>query len=161
MQATRKSYFRQWTVYSCFLLLGLFFGLLLSNRMWSIVEYRIVPDEIVVQPPVGGTWCFPNTSLRGAEAVRAALVGKLHNNLGAKSTDSTLIETTIRQLKDSTDSYNLALLRTNRTHYEIVSRGNEANDITLATEEGAFYLYQIPERFHEKYDSLTDAYFKH
>jgi len=161
MQDTRKWDFRQWPVYSCFLLLGLFFGLLLSNRMWSILEYRIVPDEIVVQPPLSGTWCFPNTSLRGAETIRAALVGKLHNNSAAKSTDSTLIENTIRQLNDSTNSYNLKLLWTNRTHYKIVSCGSKVDDITLATEEEAFFLHQVPERFHEKYDSLADAYFKH
>ncbi|WP_206982076.1 hypothetical protein [Hymenobacter telluris] len=115
-----------------------------------------------MQPPLSGTtWCFPNTSLRGAEAVRAALVGKLHNNSAAKSSDSTLIQNTIRQLNDSTNSYTLALLRTNKTHYEIVSHGIEDEEITLATEEGTFYLHQIPERFHEKYDSLADAYFKH
>lgn len=156
--AMRSKRIDNWLGYPLLFVLGVAVGLLVAGYVWGKSQYQFVPREIVLQPPPpNSTWCFPNTSLRGAEAIRAALAGRLHKNYAAKSADSTLIETTIHQLNDSTDTYNLALLWTNKTHYEIVSRGVSDGDITLATEEGTFYLHQIPERFHEKYDSLVAA----
>ncbi|MBG8552101.1 hypothetical protein [Hymenobacter guriensis] len=149
----------RWLAYPLLLILGICMGLLAAAYYWSRSGHLLVPGEIVVQPPPqNATWCFPNTSLRGAVAVRTALQGRLHADASFRQADSSLVVATVRQLNDSAHHvYTLTLLRTGRAHYEILSQGDYGE--TMATEEGTFQLHRIPVRYHEKYDSLALAYF--
>jgi hypothetical protein len=142
-----------WLAFPLLFILGVATGLLIAGYVWSKSRYEYFPSEIVIKPPLpNATWCFPNSSLRGAENLRTELAGRLQE--GEVSADSALVSSTIKQHNDSTDAYRLVLLKTHGTRYEVLSQGISEGDLTLATEEGSYYLHRIPERFHEKYDSL-------
>lgn len=150
-----------WLGYPLLFILGIGTGVIAAGYEWSKNGYLAVPQEIVVAPPPSNiTWCFPNTSLRNAVRVRAALAGRLHENASSKKVDSLMVVATIKRLNDSMQldhaTYPLTLLRHRGQRYEVLVQGI-GGELTLATEEGTYYLHQIPERFHEHYDSLVRA----
>jgi hypothetical protein len=143
-----------WLYCVCSLALGVCIGLLLAWQLWTVVEYRLLPTEIVIKPPASNTtWCFPNTSLRGAEKVQRLLRGRLHPDHSALQADSQRVAEAVRQVNQESSIYRLWLLRTRGARYDILAQGTY--ELTLATEKGNFYLQPIPVRFVERYDSLA------
>lgn len=139
--------------------IGLLVGLLLAwNIVITVQEYRLIPTEIVIKPPpVNTSWCFPNTSLRGAEKVQQLLRGRLHVGKRAVQADSQTVADAVRISNLNDPPYHLWVLGSLGEHYTILSQG--AYELTLATEKGNFYLMRIPTRFDAKYDSLVDVRF--
>lgn len=147
------------------LVLGFASGLLSAGCIGIKVRYELVPAEIVVAPPPpNASWCFPDVAFTGAEKFRKNLTKQLSATQSAQYSDTMLnrsMESTIQQDELGREGYyQLNLLAVTPQHFAVIAMPHWEADpsrYTLLTEQGYFYLYAIPKRRHEKYDSLASA----
>ena len=149
----------RWVTFPLLLILGFAGGFISAGYGWVKSGYQFLPSEIIVKPPPpNATWCFPDMGFAGALSFQKELAAQMHQSQLHQYNDS-IMRSSIRACIANGDSaFALHLLHVSPTHFQVVSTSagglTPFNNYTLVTESGCHYLYPIPKKRSNDYDSL-------
>lgn len=155
----------KWVTFPLLLILGFAGGFISAGYGWAKSGYQFLPTEIVIKPPPSNmTICFPDIGFPGALHFQKELAVQMRKS-HLRQYNESIIKSSIRACVAKDDSaFQLHLLHVNSEHFQVVSTATESsvpyNNYTLVTESGCYYLYPIPKKRSNDYDSLIQKRWK-
>ncbi|WP_210521481.1 hypothetical protein [Hymenobacter terricola] len=153
----------KWVTFPLLLILGFAGGFISAGYGWAKSGYQFLPSEIIIKPPPPGTtWCFPDVGFSRAEKFKRNLDERMASTHLGRYNDS-IVRSSIDGINtDGLCSYYLMNVGPKRFNVIFTARGGFTphSNYTLVTETGCYYLYPIPKRRSNDYDSLFQEWMK-
>jgi hypothetical protein len=149
----------KWVTFPMLLVLGFAGGFVCAGYGWAKSGYQFLPSEIIVKPPPpNATWCFPDRSFAGASNFRKELAVQMQKRHLRHYNGSIIQSSMDASVAKGNNSFSLHLLHLSPETFQIVSAATGGftpySNYTLVTESGCYYLYPIPKKRSNDYDSL-------
>ncbi|MBF9223580.1 hypothetical protein [Hymenobacter ruricola] len=155
----------KWVTFPLLLIFGFAAGFICAGYGWTKSGLQFLPSEIVIKPPPSNTIaCFPDMGFVGALNFQKELAAQMHNKQLRHYSDSVMQSSIRACLAKGDDAFSLHLLHVSPGQFRLVSTATGGltpySNLTLVTESGCYYLYPIPKRRSNDYDSLIQIRWK-
>ena len=155
----------RWVTFPLLLIMGFAGGFICAGYGWAKSGYQFLPSEIIVKPPPSNVIaCFPDMGFSGALNFQKELAAQMLKKQLRHYSDS-IVKSSIQACEaQGDDSFSLRLLHVSPKRFQVISTATGGftpySNYTLVTESGCYYLYPIPKKRSNDYDSLIQKRWK-